>query len=171
MTLLNAGSFRAQMKIQQMAFLLVGITIFFALVGVIYFSITISHARTSAQSAQNEEAILLARKLAGSPEFAFTSSSDCATCIDIDKIIQISDLSGYEELWNMDHVFVTRISPQYSNEKCTRANYPNCDKIILANRSTNLATKTAFVTLAGWDGIINSYRYELGRIEVSSKQI
>jgi len=52
--------------------------------------------------AQNEEAILLARKLAGSPEFAFTSSSDCATCIDMDKIMPLEALNILTK-WKVKH--------------------------------------------------------------------
>ena len=165
---------KAQMKIQQMAFLLVALTIFFAIVGLIYFSITLSNVRNSAKELEDEEAILLANKLVGSPELAFTSSSGCASCLDMDKAFQLKE-KNIDELLNVEHLFITRLSPEYPETECTQINYPgDCDKIILLEGGDSYATKSAFVTLVRWDNSLGSsggYRYELGRIEVSPKKI
>jgi hypothetical protein len=62
---------KGQMKIQQMAFVLMAIVIFFALVSLFYFSIRIRSLQKSALSLREEEAKELIRKLAVTPEFSF----------------------------------------------------------------------------------------------------
>jgi len=180
MTHYTANYTKAQMKIQQMAFLLVAITVFFAMIALIYFSLSLSGLRGSATQLQDEEARALVRKLSGSAEFAFTSSSDCSSCIDLDRALALKEKKDdFETLWNLDHLFIERLSPTYPEGECTTSilgNYPNdCNKITILNKTSNYATKTAFVTLVRWEPSLNGgaggYKYEFGRIHASPKEI
>jgi hypothetical protein len=165
---------KAQMKIQQMAFMVVAITIFFSMIALIYFSLTIASVESDAKKLQDEEARSLVRKLSSSPEFAFTSEGDCSHCIDLDKALQIKELietnDRYEGLWNLDHLYIEIIhSSRLSTGECTSFSFPDdCDKITILEKSTNFATKPAFVTLVSWDDTKGAYKYEFGRIHAST---
>lgn len=164
-----AGSSKAQMKIQQMIFMLVAVTIFFGMIALIYFSISTSNLRSAAIELQGEEARAIVRKLSGSPELAFTSSSGCSSCIDLDKALQLKDIENYEKLWNLNYLFIEIISPSHTEVECTTDIFPNCNRITIIPEPSTYATKTAFVTLVRWDG--NKYKYEFGRIHASPKEI
>lgn len=170
MEILAVNYSKGQMKIQEMAFMLVALAIFFSLVAIIYFSISGANLRITAQNLQEEEAKEMVRKLAGSSELAFTSSSDCNSCVDFDKALILKEiyLESYSGLWNFDYLMIEKISPDNSGEECTRFNYPDCGKITLIGKTENFgATSQAFVALARWDESTQRYKYEFGRIHVS----
>jgi hypothetical protein len=157
---------KAQMKIQQMAFMLVTLMVFFSLVALIYFSISLSGLKKDVASLQDDEAKELARKMAGTPELGFTATSDCSSCIDYDKAKEIAnefknpDLHDkYQNLWNIDYLEIECVSSQGSG--CSSL-------IVIGDDDTDKSTKTTFITLARWDGSINNYRYDLGRIHTSN---
>lgn len=165
---------KAQMKIQQMAFMIVAITIFFSMVALVYFSITMAGIKGDAERLQDEEARAIVRKLAGSPEFSFTASSDCSSCIDLDKVYSLRDMKIFEDLWNLDHLYIEILYPVYDDVDCNENNYPeHCNKIVILNKTSEYATKTAFVALARWDSTLGSsggYRYEFGKIHASARE-
>src|SRR3989344_33731 len=132
---------KAQMKIQQMAFVLLAIMIFFAMVGLIYFTISIANVQASAEELRDNEARETVKKLSGSPELGFTSTTDCSSCIDLDKALILTDSTRYHD----------------------------CSQITLINKGGSLSTKTAIVAIAHWDGNRQSFVYELGKIHASAK--
>jgi len=169
----------AQMKIQQMAFMIVAITIFFAMIALIYFALTVASVEQSAQELQDEEIRSLVRELASTPELAFTSEGGCSHCIDLDKAFQLKEFidasDRHGSLWNLDHLYIERIQPDYSlttTVDCTAPLYSTnvCNKITILEKSDDYATKPAFVTLVRWDDTIGAYRYEFGRIHASTRQ-
>ena len=92
---------KAQLKIQQMSFVLVAIVIFFALVSLVYFSISFSSLQEDAEQLRKDEAKQLVRKLSNTPEFAFTSETDCAICIDFDKAMQLANSEQYKNEFHL----------------------------------------------------------------------
>ena len=163
-----AGSSKAQMKIQQMAFMLVAIMIFFSMVGLIYFAITLSNLQAKAQTLGDEEAMRTVRKISSTPELAFTTES-CSSCIDLDKAFVLKSYSGYKELWNLDYLMIEKIYPIGTEEECTSYNYPDCKTITIVDNSGNsIATQTAFVALARYDQDKHATVYELGKIHASA---
>ena len=60
---------KGQMKIQQMAFMLIAVTLFFSLVGMFFLVIFVSNLRESASILEEKNALLLVIKLANSPGF------------------------------------------------------------------------------------------------------
>lgn len=160
---------KAQLKIQQMAFVLVALMIFFGLVAVIYFSIWSSGIKESATQRQEEEALQIALAFTGSPEFAFTSSSDCSSCVDLEKIVSL-DKDVYKNLWNLDYLEVQIIypEPQSPNTICSSSNLAACGKIEIIPRKSNLgSTSSVFVSLARRDPDTRDFKYEIGKIIVS----
>ncbi len=172
METLAAGSSKAQMKIQQMAFMLVALVIFFSLAALIYFSFSLSILREQAGKLQEDEAKEIVRTLAGAPELAFTSSSDCNSCIDLDKALLLKDVPAYKNFWNIDYLMIEKVYPPGSNTECDLFNYPNCGKITIISSQSNFGSASkAFVTLVRWDESLGKYKYELGRLHVSGENI
>lgn len=130
---------KAQMKIQQMSFLLLAVFIFFVLVGMLILSISLSGLKDASTKLQAENARLLVTKLANSPEFscglAF-GTSEKTNCIDVDKIMILKEnINKYSEFWGVTSIEIRKIYPQNKNITCTSANYPNCDVIKLKGTS------------------------------------
>ncbi|MBS3088167.1 hypothetical protein J4402_00130 [Candidatus Pacearchaeota archaeon] len=150
---------KAQLKIQQMAFVLVALMIFFGLVAVIYLSIWSSNLEESAAQRQEEEALQIALALAGSPEFAFTSSSDCSSCVDFEKIVSL-DKDIYKTLWNLDYLEVEIVYPVPESGET--------NKITIIPRPPNLgSTSSVFISLVRRDQSTRDFKYEIGKIIVS----
>jgi hypothetical protein len=164
------------MKIQQMAFMLVAVMIFFSMVALVYFSISMSNLKESAEQLKEDEAQAIARQLSGTPELAFTAGSDCASCIDIDKAFAMSQISGSDygkKFWNLDYLKIEIIYPLSPEKPCLSfADYPDCTDIIIISLPAGKGlsgTKTAFVALARWDSNQGIYRYDLGKVHTLSK--
>ena len=160
---------RGQMKIQQMAFVLVAIVIFFAMIGLFYFSIRISTMQKNVISLREEEAKELVKKLASTPEFSY--AQDCVNCIDFDKLIVLKEKESYKGFWNLDYLAVERIYPKKQGE-CTRANYPECDKITIIEKTDYGIPAQAFIALCRWEEGAGGYsKCELARLYAAGKSI
>ena len=85
------GRRKAQLKIQQMAFMLIAVTLFFVLVGIFVLAFRLSNLQESAELLEEKNAMLLVTKLANSPEFscgdAFGTSR--TNCVDSDKVMAL----------------------------------------------------------------------------------
>lgn len=162
---------RGQMKIQQMAFVLVAIIIFFALVSLFYFSVVTRNLKNTATSLQEDAAKETVRKLATSPEFEWTAT-DCASCIDFDKAILLKGDKKYSDFWGLDYLAIERVYPSGKGE-CTKASYPNCSMLTIVNKSSSYGSPaSAYVALCREDYDKSSYvRCELGRIYASGKNL
>jgi hypothetical protein len=167
---------KGQMKIQQMAFMLVATVIFFSMVGLIYFSITLTNLRTQAEDLRKNEAREIVKSISRTPELSFTSTTTCSQCLDLDKALLLKDLAhsgAYENFWDLDYLEVEIVYPHVSGQvECTRANYPNCNKLVIINKTENFGlASSAFVSLARWDPDMNDFRYEFGRIHASGENL
>lgn len=161
---------RGQLKIQQMAFVLVALVVFFGIVALFYFSFTLSNLRGDVSSLQEEEAKELVRKLASSPEFSF--SSQCTNCIDLDKIMALNSRQSYKEFWNLDFLQIERIYPESQKKECEKSIYPDCNTITIISKEKFGSPKTAFVSLCRWEQQKGGYiKCELGRIYASGKDL
>ncbi len=124
---------RAQLKIQQMVFMLLAITLFFALAGMFVLVFKFSELKDSASALEEKNALLLVTKLANSPEFscgkAFGNTK--LNCIDADKVMMLKEnIERYSGFWDVQNIEIRKIYPKTSkNTECTIANYPNCNFI------------------------------------------
>lgn len=146
---LHVGFSKGQLKIQQMAFVLVAFIILLGLVAVFFISVKTSSLRKDASSIKHEQAQELVRKLAGTPEFAWTSE-DCASCVDLDKIMALKNRTSYRNLWgeSITLLQIRRVYPSPGEEiECTNGNYPACTKITLLDKRENYTSEDAFVAL------------------------
>lgn len=161
----------AQMKVQQMAFVMVAIFIFFGMVSIIYFSIRISGIENNAEDLREQEASELVKKISSSPEFQF-SSINCEGCIDLDKVWILSKRQGYIGFWNLDYLAIEKIYPE-ENEECKENNYPRCNLIKIINETKQFGiVSQAFVSLCRWEPSKEGYyKCEMGRILASGENI
>jgi hypothetical protein len=140
----------AQMKIQQMSFMLLGVFLFFGLVGMIILTVKFSDMKQSATDLEEQNAILLVTKLANSPEFACgeTFGTQKTDCIDEDKVMMLRENIGkYADFWGVSNIEIRRIYPKNMGIECTALNYPKCDTIRLINKSALGFDKSNFVAL------------------------
>lgn len=163
---------KGQMKIQEMAFVLITIIIFFAMVALVYFSIRLSGLKEDVTALREESAKELSRKLADIPEFSWTATT-CSGCIDLDKVLVMRDRPAYRGFWDLDYLMVETVYPNKTNVECTRANYPNCNKITLINNTKYFGSpSTAFVSLCRIEPSKGGYvKCEMGKIHAASKVI
>ena len=161
---------RGQMQIQQMAFVLVAIVIFFAMVALIYISIRMSSLKEDVTTLREQEAKELVKKIASTPELMW--GAGCQNCIDFDKLFLLKDRPAYDNFWNLNYLAVEVIFPNKTGE-CSLSNYPDCKKVTLINDSVNIGfPSTAFVSLCRWESTGGGYeKCELGKIYASGRAL
>jgi hypothetical protein len=128
---------KAQLKIQQMAFMLMAVTLFFVLVGMFVLVMIFSGLKESAQELEEKNAILLATKLANSPEFScgFSFEETKLACVDADKMMVLKEnVDRYNNFWGISNVEVRKIFPAESDVECSFGNYPDCNILKLRER-------------------------------------
>jgi len=139
-----------QLKIQQMAFMLIGVTLLFVLVGIFFLAINLYNVQKTATGLEEDNALLLVSKLANSPEFSCGNSfgSSRSNCIDFDKLIVLQGMSSkYQSFWGVTKIQIRKIYPE--NEIiCTEENYPDCGIVNLLDKKINSTAFTSnFVSL------------------------
>ncbi len=134
---------KGQIKIQQMAFMLVALTIFFVLVLLFFLSIRTSEVKEGVIETKEEEAVGIVRKLADTPEFEFTGVSNA---IDIDKAMVVRSSNRYRDFWGVESIIIKRIYPRGENKDCEFGNYPNCNLIKIFTNE-DVAPITSYVSL------------------------
>lgn len=141
---------KGQVKIQQTAFMLIAITLFFVLAGLFFLSIKMNSLKNSATDLEEKNTRLLLTKLADSPEFSCGTSygTQKTSCVDFAKIMILKkDISNYTSLWGVSDIQILKIYPQ-NFEECTFENYPDCGKITLFSENSNSGTYiSTFVSL------------------------
>ena len=119
---------KAQLKIQQMAFMLMALTLFFVLIGLFFIVTKLSGLKESVTNLEKENAQKLIMKLASSPEFSCENAFRFGEidCVDFDKVIVlIESISNYNKFWGVADIEITKIYPEKTGE-CTYMTYPHC---------------------------------------------
>lgn len=142
---------KAQVKVQQMAFMLLAITLFFVLVAIFVVVIKYSGLKEGASELEEENAILLVSKLANSPEFSCEESfgKNKINCVDGDKLMMLKEnIDKYEDFWDVSNIEIRKIFPvtEY-NLVCTLNNYPNCNTIRIISKNVTGFDASNFVIL------------------------
>lgn len=140
---------KAQFKIQQTAFVLLAITLFFVLVGIFVIIFKFSGLTESANVLEQENAMLLVSKMANSPEFSCGNSFGTGkfNCVDADKIMVLKeDISNYKDFWGVQNVEIRKVYPE-SEILCNRGNYPNCGIIRLFSEQVSGYDASNYISL------------------------
>ena len=167
MTAIIKTSKKAQYKIKEMIFMLIFITLFFVIVLLFYLAISGQNLKNSVSESTRTGAILLAARLADSPELSCGES----LCIDTDKLLFLKEHSVYKNFWTVDGLVVKRVYPAIEGTKeCTAGNYPNCNTYTIKAPVNNSAPDESYASLCHVDSK-DGYSYkrcELGKIIVYS---
>lgn len=159
---------KAQLKIQQMAFVLVAIIIFFALVSLFYFSIRMNSLKKTASSLESEKVYQLVQRLSSIPELSY---SGCSSCIDMDKAVLLKNRTSYQGFFGLDYLSFEILYPKKPTKECFVGNYPDCNKLTLISQPNFGTTSDAFASLCRYDSTMKSTKCELGIIHAASNSI
>ena len=153
MTIASVNYFKmkkGQLKIQQMAFMLMAVTLFFVLVGMFILVIKFSGLKESATIIKENNALSLVTKLANSPEFSCGESfgTNRIHCIDADKIMVLREsIAKYADFWGVSNIEIRKIYPANTDVVCDIGNYPNCNVIYLTSEGVKGYYVSNFVSL------------------------
>lgn len=162
---------KAQMKIQQMAFMLIGITLLFVLAGIFLLTFKVSELKQEATELEEQNAVLLTTKMANSPEFSCGESfgDSRISCVDSDKVMMLKEnIKKYENFWGVSNIEIRKIYPA-RKELCNIINYPDCGIIKIYEKETNGFDASNFIALCRKESDGNELynKCELARMFVS----
>ena len=164
---------KAQMKIQQMAFMLIAVFIFFALVGMFVLMYKMGDLRETASLLEEKNALLLLSKFANSPEFSCGEAfgNVKTSCVDLDKVMALKqNINTYHNFWEKSNIEIRWIYPAFEEEiKCTTSNYPECNIIDVYSGIEEGIGVSNFVSLCRKDtqeGMIYN-KCEIGQLIIS----
>jgi hypothetical protein len=156
---------KGQLKIQEMAFMLISVIIFFALAGMFFLVILSQSMSNDANLLAKEKAISTVANIANTPEF----SCGASLCIDTDKLMVLQNRATYKGFWPVTSIVVTKTSKDTEKILCTEKNYPNCNffEVYKEDVGSEEGVET-FVSLCRKE-VINNFVFpkcELGRVIV-----
>jgi hypothetical protein len=163
-TMKNKKGLKGQMKIKQMAFMLIAVTVLISMLGMFLLMIRIEKIKDDVSELQQENAILLASKLANSPEFSCGEAfgTQRSNCVDFDKIMMLkNNIWKYDEFWGVENIELRLIhSLKTYRARCTMSNYPRCGEIVLVDKPVTGYDVSTFVTVCRKE-IINDRHQEI----------
>jgi len=135
---------KAQIKMQQMIVMLIGLFILFSLVVLFFSSIFLSGIKSDAKSLEEQNSLMLASKLANSPEFscgdAFDSSYE--NCVDFDKVFILSqNIADYSDFYDLASIRIEKVYPKENSLTCNSDNYPNCSNLVILNKNVKKSSE------------------------------
>lgn len=150
------------MRVQEMAFMLVAVVLFFALAGLFMFSFMYSGIKKSADQAAQDRTLSSIINLADSPEFSCGKSKP--NCIDADKAIALMNNENYNNFWPFSRLEIWKSSAFNKSQKdmikCTIQNYPDCERFVINEKNVkNEKIISTYVALCR-NEVENTYNYE-----------
>lgn len=163
---------KAQLKIQEMAFVLVAFMLFFALVGLMFVVFRAQLLERGAADIGDERARIAARTLAASPELSW---GGCSGCIDSDKAFVLAEELRVNKskaaAFDVEYLALEVVYPPRSGGVCTRANYPQCNQsMVLKKREEYGIASATFVSLCSWGQQRAQETCALGKIVVAGRR-
>ena len=158
---------KAQMKIQEMSFMLLGLMLFFVIAGLFFLVISNAGLKQSAAALSEDKAIATISRLASSPELSCTGSIQL--CVDTDKVLALKQSSAFNNYWQTSGGLVIRklYPPSEQEIECDIGNYgTECSKYTLREPGTGFVELSSYVILCKKD-VQEGYVYdkcELGMI-------
>ncbi|MEK6906362.1 MAG: hypothetical protein AABW81_01935 [Nanoarchaeota archaeon] len=163
---------KGQLKLQQMIFMIVAVTLLFSIVGLFFVSLALSGIKEDAIMLEEKNAMLLVTKLANSPEFSCGDSfgGTRINCLDLDKAMALKEnIAKYSNFWGVSTIEIRKIYPAERETICENSNYPDCNVLKLFSKEQNGFSISNFVALCRKESN-NGQIYdkcELGKIIVS----
>lgn len=159
---------KGQLKIQEMAFVLIALVVFFALLGLFlvkWRSGSLQEAAGDSREAATQQLLLV---LANTPELGL---SGCTNCIDLDKALVVQEQEAaskmYSQLWKLDYLALKRVYPEKNESECSLTNYPDCDTLTIVPGDNFGTSSRVYVSLCRRDAEKNQEICELGEAYAS----
>lgn len=113
--MVNKGEVGGQMKIMQMSFMIIGVFLFFVLVGLFFFRIALSDVKNGANDLAQEQAISSLKVIAAMPELNYGSRDSMV--VDEDKLMVLSGnfSENYREFWPISSIEVYKVYPAFDS--------------------------------------------------------
>jgi len=163
---------RGQMQIQQMVFMILGIFLFFILVGLFFLSVSLRDVKRTASQLNEEQALSSLGVIADMPEMNYNSRSSLT--LDEDKLRVMSGSFGsiYDGFWPVASVKVYKLYPKFNSSiKCPAA---NCNYFDVYNSGeTSVKTTSTYVSICKMvktDGYVYD-KCEVGKLVVGIKNV
>lgn len=161
---------KAQMKIMQMAFMLVAVFFFFTLVGLFFLNIQLKDVKGSAAQLQREQAISSLSVIADMPELSYKSGETMTLDEDKLRIMSGGFSEHYAEFWPVASVAAYKLWPVSTELKpCPGLDCNYYD--IYDNEQSNTRTYSTYVSICKKvkeSGFVYD-RCEIGKLEVGVK--
>jgi hypothetical protein len=162
---LSKRSKTAQMKIQQMAFMILAVFLFFIIVGLFFITIEFKDMKKSADQLNTESAISSLQTLVNLPELSFYGETNS---LDEDKLrVMSSSVIDYSEFWPVASIKVYKIYPSF--DRIIKCPAVDCNYYEIYNsRQKDVYSVSTFVSICRK---VNEFghnydRCELGKLEV-----
>jgi len=153
---------KAQLKIQEMAFMLVAVFFFFILVGLFALSILYLNLYDEANKIAEDRTLSALVNLADTPELSCSTSK--SNCVDGDKLISLVGNEYYENFWPFSSLMVVKQSAFKKQEndslECNFANYPDCESFIVYDKEIENEKKISTYVALCRKEYENGYSYE-----------
>jgi hypothetical protein len=108
---------KAQMKIQQMAFMILAVFLFFILVGLFFLAIEFRDVKKISSELGKEQAISALKVISDSEEFNYNSRDTLS--VDEDKLLVMPNFAVYNSFWPVSSIKVRKVYPALDKEiKC-----------------------------------------------------
>lgn len=160
---------KADMRIQQMAFMILFVFVFFSVAGLFFLSIQMRDVRQNAADLQKEATIASISTIANMPELNCDSSR--SLCVDEDKLYVFSaHTEEYKDFWPVASIKVRKVFPK-QNEQIACPNI-NCTYYeIYDSKQKNVQSYGTFVTICKQTNIEGYPQEDCGiaRLEVGMK--
>jgi len=164
---------KSQMRIQQMAFMILAVFFFFTLVGLFLLQVFLGEMRTSAQEREREQVLNILESFSQLPEFSCSERS--SFCIDEDKIfvMKIEEINQlYSEFWPISSIRIFKIGGNFSTLKECPSLGCNYYKVYENPEQTQQMEYSSYVSICKKIKDSQEYVYnfcELGKISIGMK--
>ena len=166
MKILFVNYSKGQFKIQQMAFMLIALIVFFVLIALLYFTVQLRSVKNNANDVFYSQAVEITNSLKSTPEFAWTADS-CHSCVDFDKALALKEQRVYSGFWSTPFLKLRILDGNIKDVECTRQNYPECNTILIVNQSESYRAERAYVSLCRTTN--EGAKCSIGAISVGAK--
>ena len=156
---------RAQLKIQQMAFMLVALFIFFLLAGIFFLQINFGQLKKRAYELKKQEIFSLLEVVANLPELRCGEGR--SYCVDEYKVMAWD--KSYEEFLPIGSLKIFKIFPK--NQKPIKCPAPHCNYYELINKNQSAQEYGAYITLCRTEKKLNNVyeKCEIAKLVIGLK--
>jgi hypothetical protein len=152
---------KGQLKIQEMAFVIVALVVLFALVALFFVSWRLHSVQGEVETLHEYAGGKIVSQLVNTPELG----GSCHGCLSWDNAWVLAQRNNsLKDRWNLDYLEIQIVGV---NQTCTRQTYPSCGTMVLIPGEAYGTAQRAFGAVCYWDQNIEQERCQLGMVIAS----